>query len=137
MPQETCNWSYTITSDASCELLKITSFSVSTTRINPGQTIECRLQGSLLRSLEEGAYADVIVKLGSVSIWKKTYDLNEVLGKIGKPLPQPEGDFDLVWQMDLPKEIPLTKFIINLSAFTFDEDELASAKLTVDMNKKY
>lgn len=137
MPQETCNWSYTITSDASCELLKITSFSVSTTRINPGQTIECRLQGSLLRSLEEGAYADVIVKLGSVSILKKTYDLNEVLGKIGKPLPQPEGDFDLVWQMGLPKEIPLTKFIINLSAFTFDEDELASAKLTVDMNKKY
>lgn len=135
MTQETCNWSYQVFSDES-DLLKVTSFSTSPTRITPGQTIECRLQGALLEPLEDGAYAEVSIKLGRVTILQKAYDLNEILGILGKQLPQPEGDVDIVWHIDIAKEIPPAKFTMNLSAYTVNDDVLGNAILTLDMTKR-
>lgn len=58
--------------------------------------------------MQEGAYADVVVKLGLIKILTKRFDVCEELrnGNATLQCPVAPGDYDIVQKVDLPAEIP-------------------------------
>ncbi|KAG0799703.1 hypothetical protein G6F22_002963 [Rhizopus arrhizus] len=95
--------------------------------------------GDLLETVDEGAYAEVVVKIGLVKILQKTFDICEELRKhkneVDIQCPIEKGPFKLIQSIKLPKEIPRGKFTVLASAYTVAEESLANVKITADFRK--
>ncbi|GMK59012.1 hypothetical protein CspeluHIS016_0700270 [Cutaneotrichosporon spelunceum] len=114
--------------------LQIESIKLSPDPPKPGKELEVKVQASALEQIEEGAYADVTVKLGLIKLVQKQFDLCEEARKANASVqcPVKEGPYTVVQKVDLPKEIPKAKFVVNIRAYTVDDDDLACLDLVVD-----
>ncbi|KAN0125165.1 ML domain containing protein [Russula decolorans] len=129
-------WSWTdcgLPTDA----IQIESISVSPDPPKPGQNLTVTVEASALEEVEEGAYADVEVKLGLIKLLHKEFDLCQEArnAETDVQCPVEKGHYVVEQTVALPKEIPKAKFIIKARGYTVDDDDLFCVDLKVNFMK--
>lgn len=120
------------------DAVTIESFEVDPNPPEPGQKLTIRASGTVHQLIQEGAYADVVVKLGSyIKLIQKRFDICEELSKANATLQCPiePGHYEIVQEVSLPKEIPHAKYKVEARAFTQDDDDMACADVVLDFLK--
>jgi len=128
-------WSFTdcgLPTDA----IEIKSLSVDPDPPKAGHKLTIYASGKVKQLIDEGAYADVVVKLGLIKLLTKRFDICEELRTNNATLqcPVEPGEYDIVQTVDLPREIPKAKFIVQTRAFTQppEEADMACADIAID-----
>ncbi|KAI0067734.1 hypothetical protein BV25DRAFT_1876416 [Artomyces pyxidatus] len=120
------------------DAIQIQSIDVSPDPPKPGQNMTVTVVAAAQGKVEDGAYADVTVKLGLIKLLQKQFDLCEEARKADTTVqcPVEEGSYTVVQTVELPKEIPQAKFAVSVRAYTKDDDDLFCVDLKVDFMKK-
>jgi len=115
------------------------SFTVSPDPPQPGKNLTVTVVAQAQQEITEGAYANVVVKLGLVKILTKTFDLCEEArnNDVSVQCPVEPGPYTVVHTVTLPKEIPPAKFKVEIRGFTTEDDELMCANIEADFRKKF
>ncbi|KAH7911964.1 ML domain-containing protein [Hygrophoropsis aurantiaca] len=133
----TDSWSY-----ANCGLpsdpIQIHSISVSPDPPKPGQDLTVKVVGEATEVVEEGAYADVVVKLGLIKLLQRRFDVCEEARSANASVqcPVTKGEYTVEHTVALPKEIPRAKFTVGVRGYTADDDDLVCLDLKVDFMPK-
>ncbi|KAH9982461.1 ML domain-containing protein [Lactifluus volemus] len=133
----TANWDWRSCGSAS-DAIQIESITVSPDPPKPGHDLTVTVKASAQEEIEEGAYADVTVKLGVVKLLTKEFDLCEEArnAELEVQCPVKEGNYLVEHTVTLPKEIPQAKFNVNAHGYTVDDEELFCVDLTINFFKK-
>ncbi|MGW7459491.1 ML domain-containing protein [Streptomyces sp. NPDC054797] len=138
------SWSY-INVGTPDDALQIESISATPDPPAPGKNLRLDIKATAQSKITEGAYVDVLVKLGVIKLLHKQYDLFQLLkgdtsndwtltpaagSSVG---PIEPGGVDLVFAWEpVMREIPRAKFIIEVRGFTADDEELLGLDLRVN-----
>ncbi|KIK93650.1 hypothetical protein PAXRUDRAFT_828750 [Paxillus rubicundulus Ve08.2h10] len=130
-------WSYTdcgLPSDP----VQLKSISLFPDPPKPGQDLTITVVGTAVETIEDGAYADVVVKLGLIKLLTKRFDVCEEARSANASVqcPVEKGDYTVVQTVSLPKEIPQAKFSVSVRGYTKDEDDMLCLDLKVDFMKR-
>ncbi|EFP81379.1 uncharacterized protein PGTG_07000 [Puccinia graminis f. sp. tritici CRL 75-36-700-3] len=120
------------------DAVTIESFEVDPNPPEPGQKLTIRASGTVHELIKEGAYADVVVKLGAyIKLIQKRFDICEELSKANATLQCPiePGHYEIVQEVELPKQIPHAKYKVEARAFTQDDEDMACADVVLDFLK--
>ncbi|KAF8640872.1 hypothetical protein AX17_000520 [Amanita inopinata Kibby_2008] len=100
----------------------------------PGQDLTVKVKGVVKDVIQEGAYADVTVKLGLVKLLQKRFDVCEEARNANASVrcPVQPGPYTVEQTVSLPKEIPKAKFMVNIRGFTTEEEDMICLDLKVD-----
>ncbi|KAF8078541.1 ML domain-containing protein [Lyophyllum atratum] len=103
----------------------------------PGKELTVKVKGKATELIEEGAYADVIVKLGLVKLLQKRFDVCDEARNANASVqcPVEPASYIVEQTVALPKEIPRAKFTVNIRGYTVDEDPMLCLDLHVDFMK--
>ncbi|KAJ8508224.1 hypothetical protein ONZ45_g9490 [Pleurotus djamor] len=117
--------------------IQIKSIEVTPNPPKPGAEITVTVKAEATERVEEGAYAEVAVKLGRITILKKSFDLCEEARKAETDVqcPVEKGEYEVVQTVQLPKEIPPAKVTVQVRGYTADDDDLVCLDLNVDFRK--
>ncbi|KIJ21675.1 hypothetical protein PAXINDRAFT_173771 [Paxillus involutus ATCC 200175] len=129
-------WSYTdcgLPTDA----IQLKSISLFPDPPKPGQDLTITVVGTAAEIIEDGAYADVVVKLGLIKLLSKRFDVCQEARTANASVqcPVEKGDYTVVQTVSLPKEIPQAKFTVNVRGYTNDDDDMLCLDLKVDFMK--
>ncbi|KAF7325462.1 hypothetical protein MKEN_00394500 [Mycena kentingensis (nom. inval.)] len=117
-------------------IVYLDSLTVSPDPPRPGQDLTILATGTVRPGyvIEDGAYADVLVKLGLIKLLQKTFDVCEEArnANVSVQCPVSEGTYSVKQVVKLPKEIPPAKFTVVVNAFTKDDDDVLCLKLDAD-----
>ncbi|QRV84531.1 phosphatidylglycerol/phosphatidylinositol transfer protein [Ceratobasidium sp. AG-Ba] len=119
------------------DAVQVISINVTPDPPQIGKDLTVRARGLVTRRIEEGAYADVTVKLGLIKILHKQFDICEEArnNNVTVQCPVEPGEYEVVQTVTLPKETPKAKFTIEVKGFTSDyaEDaDMVNLKMLVD-----
>jgi hypothetical protein len=138
-------WSY---EDAgmTTDPLQIESITLTPDPPEPGGALKAVIKASVTEEIAEGAYADVVVKLGLIKLLSKQIDLFAELktrdewsltADSGGGAPVEPGPVTLTFDGRLPKEIPQAKFTVDVRAYAASEDDLAAVKIKIDFMRSF
>ncbi|KAJ7264504.1 ML domain-containing protein [Mycena haematopus] len=115
------------------DAVQVKSISVSPDPPKIGAELTVTVDVEVLETIEEGATADVLVKVGRIKLLQKTFDICEEALKANATIscPVPPGPYSIVQTVELPKEVPKLKYVINVRGYTKDEDDMACLDLMV------
>ncbi|PPQ64423.1 hypothetical protein CVT26_002130 [Gymnopilus dilepis] len=118
--------------------IRIDSIHVTPDPPQPGQDLTVTVKGTVVEQIEEGAYADVTVKLGLVKLLQKRFDVCEEARAANASVqcPVEKGAYTVEQTVALPKEIPKAKFSIDVNGYTVDDDDMLCLNLKVDFMKR-
>ncbi|KAH9220175.1 ML domain-containing protein [Leptodontidium sp. 2 PMI_412] len=129
------SWSY-IDCGAAGDALLINSINISP---DPalGKEITITASFNVNKVIEDGAYADVTVKLGLIKLLQKKFNICEELEKgsgkdVGIKCPIEKGSYEISQTVKLPREIPRAKFSINARAYTVEDEDVLCTNVVVD-----
>ncbi|KAH8835697.1 ML domain-containing protein [Flagelloscypha sp. PMI_526] len=119
------------------DIIEVQSLEVSPDPPVPGQTLTVTATGVAKEVVEDGAQADVTVKLGLIKLIQKTFDICDEAAKANATIQCPieAREHVVVQSVDLPKEIPQAKFLVNVQAYTVDDEDLLCLNLAIDFRK--
>ncbi|KAF8214224.1 ML domain-containing protein [Mycena galopus ATCC 62051] len=126
------NWDY-VNCGQSSDSVQIQSISVSPDPPKIGAELTVTVDVDVIETVEDGATADVLVKVGRIKLLQKTFDICEEARKANASVtcPVEPGSYTIVQTVELPKEVPKMKYVINVRGYTKDEDDMACVDLTV------
>ncbi|KAJ6610089.1 hypothetical protein B0H10DRAFT_2062051 [Mycena sp. CBHHK59/15] len=103
----------------------------------PGKDLTVTVDALVTERIEEGAFADVTVKLGLIKLLQKTFDVCEEARNANATVscPVEEGPYTVVQTVALPKEIPKAKFVLLVRGFTVEERDMLCLDLKIDFMK--
>lgn len=76
------------------------------TSLDSGQKLTITAEGTFGEKITKGAYVNLEVKYGIITLLKQTADLCEQLENVQMKCPLDEGKMVLTKEIDLPKQIP-------------------------------
>ncbi|KAF8598178.1 hypothetical protein BDV93DRAFT_534396 [Ceratobasidium sp. AG-I] len=116
------------------DIIHIKSLEISPDPPQPGKDLTVTVVGTADKEIEEGAYADVTVKLGLIKLLHKQFDVCEEARNANATIQCPitAGEHKVIQTVALPKEIPRAKFSVNANGFTVDDEDLFCAKISID-----
>ncbi|KZT30465.1 hypothetical protein NEOLEDRAFT_1126020 [Neolentinus lepideus HHB14362 ss-1] len=131
------SWDYDVCGQ-STDAIQIKSIDVTPDPPKPGQNMTVNVKAYVQEVVEDGAYVDVVVKMGLVKLLQKRFDICDEARKAETTIqcPVQPGDYEVEQVADLPKEIPPGKFLVNVRGYTADDDNLVCLNLNVDFRKK-
>ncbi|KAJ7655918.1 ML domain-containing protein [Mycena rosella] len=111
----------------------IISIAVSPDPPKIGAPLTVSINAAVTETIDEGATADVLVKVGVIKLLQKTFDLCEEARNANATVscPVTPGAYTIVQSVELPKEVPKLKYVINVQGFTQDEEPMVCVDLTV------
>ncbi|KAH6917307.1 ML domain-containing protein [Coprinopsis sp. MPI-PUGE-AT-0042] len=114
--------------------VQVKSIEVSPDPPKPGQDLSVKVNAQSSETIDEGAYADVTVKLGLVKLLQKTFDVCEEArtNNVTIQCPVDPGEYTITQTVALPKEIPRAKFNVLVQGYTPEDDPMLCIKLNVD-----
>jgi hypothetical protein len=131
------------------DIFAIESITVSPEEPTPPCELQVVLTGTTNAAIKEGAYIQVVIKLGLIKIMSKQYDMFEELrrstieGAVDATINVDgwkEGDtsidagkLTMTLTAQLPKDTPRAKFKADLSFWNDDEADIAFLRFTLDM----
>ncbi|KAG5654096.1 Phosphatidylglycerol/phosphatidylinositol transfer protein [Sphagnurus paluster] len=106
-PHTTDKWSY-INCGLDTDSIQIKSIEVSPDPPQPGKDLTVKVTGTAIQTIEEGAYADVTVKLGLIKLINKRFDVCEEARNANASVqcPVEKGEYVVEHTVALPREIP-------------------------------
>ncbi|KAJ6492203.1 ML domain-containing protein [Mycena sanguinolenta] len=119
------SWDYTDCGGLS-DPIELQSVAITPDPPVPGKNLTIQVKAQVLQRIEEGAYADVTVKLGLVKLLTKRFDLCEEArnAKTSVQCPVEPGQYEVTQTVALPKEIPRAKFTVAVRGYTVNEDDM-------------
>ncbi|KAH9898027.1 ML domain-containing protein [Cubamyces lactineus] len=119
-------------------IVRINSIQVSPDPPQRGQDLTITVEGVASEDVEDGAYADVTVKVGVIKILQKEFDVCEEAEKANATIqcPVTKGSHKVVQSVTLPKEIPPAQFKVNVRGFTAEDDDMVCLDLMMDFRPK-
>ncbi|KAG8905692.1 Phosphatidylglycerol/phosphatidylinositol transfer protein [Tulasnella sp. 403] len=119
------------------DIIQIHSLTVSPDPPEPGKNLTVKAKGFVSQTIEDGAYADVTVKLGLIKLLHKQFDVCEEARNNNAEIqcPVEPGEHEVEQTVLLPKEVPRAKFIVQVRGYTVDDDDMLCADLKVDFMK--
>ncbi|KAJ3559763.1 hypothetical protein NM688_g134 [Phlebia brevispora] len=114
--------------------VEIKSIEISPDPPKPGEDLTVTVIGEAKERIEEGAYADVTVKVGVIKILQKEFDLCEEARNAHADIscPVEKGTHKVVHTVTLPKEIPKAPFVVNVRGYTDLDDDMVCLDLNID-----
>ncbi|KAI8975498.1 ML domain-containing protein [Mycotypha africana] len=116
--------------------LHIRDIKISPEIVVPGGELTIEATGTLKEDVGPGAEAIVDVKLGRIKLLHRKFDICDELkkneDKVELQCPIQEGDLTVTQKITLPKEIPRAKFLVDVLAYTSNDDDLACLRIAVD-----
>ncbi|KAJ7169973.1 MD-2-related lipid-recognition domain-containing protein, partial [Mycena filopes] len=105
----------------------------------PGQDLTIKVKAAVSETIEEGASADVVVKLGLVKLLQKKFDVCEEARNVNASVscPVQPGPYTVEQTVALPKEIPKAKFVVLVRGFTVEEEDMLCLDLKIDFMKSF
>ncbi|KAI7877381.1 hypothetical protein K492DRAFT_171764 [Lichtheimia hyalospora FSU 10163] len=104
----------------------------------PGKELLIEATGIIKEPIQDGAFVQVTVKLGLVTLLRKTFDLCEEMQKNDVlECPVKEGPLKITKVVKLPKEIPKAEFRVFAAAYNYDDSDLACLKAHVDFRHHF
>ncbi|EIN14211.1 hypothetical protein PUNSTDRAFT_80380 [Punctularia strigosozonata HHB-11173 SS5] len=137
-PVETkSGWSYT-DCGLPTDVIQIESIEVSPDPPEKGKDLTVKVIGTASDVIEDGAYADVTVKLGLVKLLQKRFDVCEEARNANASIqcPVEEGQHIVEQTVTLPNEIPNALFRVNVRGYTKDEEDMVCVDLAVDFRNR-
>ncbi|KIK06917.1 hypothetical protein K443DRAFT_673810 [Laccaria amethystina LaAM-08-1] len=133
----TDSWSY-VDCGLSTDIIQIESLEVSPDPPQPGKDLTVKVKAHVSQTIEEGAFADVTVKLGLIKLLQKRFDACEEARNVNATVkcPVEPGSYTVEQTVALPREIPRAKFLVKVLGFTVDEEEMLCLELKVDFMKR-
>ncbi|KAI0094745.1 ML domain-containing protein [Irpex rosettiformis] len=103
----------------------------------PGGDLTVAVIGEATRKVEDGAYADVVVKVGVIKLLQKEFDLCEEArnAEVNITCPIEKGLYNVKHTVTLPKEIPPAPFRVSVDGYTVEDDPLLCLQLQIDFRK--
>ncbi|KAI0064080.1 hypothetical protein BV25DRAFT_1823588 [Artomyces pyxidatus] len=116
----------------------IQSIAISPDPPKAGANLTITVVASAQDKIEDGAYADVIVKLGLIKLPTQRFDLCEEARNANATVQCPieEGSYHVVQTVELPKDIPKARYNVVANAYTKDDDDLFCVNLKVDFSNR-
>ncbi|KAF5313996.1 hypothetical protein D9611_006874 [Ephemerocybe angulata] len=117
--------------------IQIESLEVSPDPPQPGKNLTVKVTATVTERIEDGAYADVVVKLGLIKLLEKTFDVCEEARNANATVqcPVEVGPYVVEQTVELPKEIPRAKFVVNVNGYTAEDEDMLCLNLKVDFMK--
>ncbi|KAJ7024491.1 putative vacuole protein [Mycena alexandri] len=108
------------------DAILLKSIEVSPDPPAPGKNLTITVKGTANQRIEDGAYVNVVVKLGLVKLLQKNFDVCEEARNANASVtcPVEKGDYEVVQTVPLPREIPPAKFTVQVRGFTADNDDM-------------
>ncbi|RDB29487.1 Phosphatidylglycerol/phosphatidylinositol transfer protein [Hypsizygus marmoreus] len=133
----TDSWSY-LDCGVTSDIVQIETIEVYPDPPQPGKDLTVKVKGLVNEVIEEGAYADVTVKLGLVKLLQKRFDVCEEARNANATVqcPADPGAYVIEQTVALPKEIPRAKFIVSVRGYTVEDEDMLCLDLKVDFMKK-
>ncbi|KAJ7070946.1 ML domain-containing protein [Mycena amicta] len=101
-----------------------------------GEQLQVTIKGRATKTIQKGATVDVTVKLGLVKLIQKRFDVCAEVDRmpaLGISCPVEDRDWHtLIQTVTLPKEIPKSKFNIQLRGSTVDDEPMICLDLRLD-----
>ncbi|KAJ7785182.1 ML domain-containing protein [Mycena maculata] len=132
-PKIAATWSYKDCGEET-DVVQLESFEIAPDPPVPGENLTVKVRARATQSIEEGASADVVVKLGLIKLLQKQFNVCEEARNANASIQCPiaEGSYEVAHTVALPKEIPSAQFKISVRGFTVDDEDMACLDLTVD-----
>jgi len=96
-----------------------------------GKTLVISATGVLHDVVSQGAYVDIVVKYGMITLIKKTFDLCENAGQVDLECPVDQGKLILEKSVDLPAAIPPGLYSVSANVATVDGRQITCLTATV------
>ncbi|KZP01497.1 hypothetical protein CALVIDRAFT_559312 [Calocera viscosa TUFC12733] len=127
------DWTWTDCGDESYAI-EIQSIEVFPDPPVPGQNLTVTVTGTTRMPIEDGAYADVTVKLGPIQLLKKRFDVCEEATNMDLTVqcPVEPSDYHLSHTVALPRKIPKAKFGIQVSGMTQDDEDMVCLDIVMN-----
>ncbi|PWW75996.1 ml domain-containing protein [Tuber magnatum] len=97
----------------------------------PGQALTIEAVGVLKDVVTKGAYVEVSVKYGLITLIKETLDLCDHVNEVDLECPIDQGKLILAKVVDIPKQIPPGKYTVKADAGLIDERPLTCLTGTI------
>ncbi|KAF8168022.1 ML domain-containing protein [Crassisporium funariophilum] len=133
----TDSWGWAVCGD-STDPVQIQSIQVKPDPPQPGQDLTVIVTGKASSAITEGAYADVIVKLGLVKLLTKQFDVCEEARNANASVqcPVEPGQYTVEHTVALPREIPKARFNVHVQGYTAEDEDMLCLDLKVDFMKR-
>jgi len=117
--------------------IQIDSIELSPDPPVPGQELTVTVKALVTDVIEEGASADVTVKLGLIKLLQKSFDICQEARNANATVscPVEPGPYEVVQSVQLPAEIPKAKFVVLVRGFTVAEEDMLCLDLKIDFMK--
>ncbi|KAJ7767799.1 ML domain-containing protein [Mycena metata] len=127
-------WSWVNCGDPTDAIL-LHSIEVSPDPPVPGKDLTITVKGTVNEVIKEGAYADVVVKIGLVKLLQKRFDVCGEAKNANASItcPVEAGEHTVVQTVPLPREIPPAKFTVQVRGYTANEEGM----LCVDLKASF
>ncbi|KAK0465094.1 ML domain-containing protein [Desarmillaria tabescens] len=131
------SWSY-VDCGVSTDVIQLESIKIKPDPPKPGEDLTVIVKGYVQERIEEGAYADVTVKLGLIKLLQKSFDLCEEARNANASItcPVEPGPYTVKHTVSLPKEIPPSKFSVDVFGYTAEDDDLVCLQMKIDFMKR-
>ncbi|KAJ3568801.1 hypothetical protein NP233_g5481 [Leucocoprinus birnbaumii] len=120
-------------------IVKIHSIEVSPDPPAPGKDLTVKVNAEASDTIEEGAYAEVTVKLGIIKLLNKEFDLCEEARNANASVqcPVAPGPYKVQQTVALPNEIPRAKYTVRVDAYSVNDDPLFCLDLEADFRWRF
>ncbi|KAG6052769.1 hypothetical protein E4U17_005429 [Claviceps sp. LM77 group G4] len=99
-----------------------------------GKDLVIKATGSVMRSIENGAYIDLTVKYGLIRLIATKADLCEQIGEVDLKCPLNPGDISIIKTVKLPNEIPPGTYTVTADVFSARHERITCLTTTVKFN---
>jgi len=117
------------------DLLNITNVDISPNPFKAGDTLTIEASGRLAQDVEDGAYALIVIKLGSIPILRRKEDLCDQAKNVDKECPLEKGKITFKQEVQLPDTIPPATVTVTADVYTKDDDRITCLKATVSFKR--
>jgi len=92
--------------DRSSDTITIDNVDLSPNPPKPGSELLIKASGTVLETIEDGAYVKLVVKYGLIRLISTTADFCEQLGNVDLKCPLEKGPLTVLKSVEIPKEVP-------------------------------
>jgi len=118
------------------DLIKIQKVDLSPNPPQAGHELVITAVGTVYEDIKEGAYVNLSVKYGLITLIKTTADLCEQIKNVDLECPIQKGVISITKSVDLPKEIPPGKYTVNADVYTVDDEPITCLTAQVVFSRK-
>ncbi|KAH7106984.1 ML domain-containing protein [Auriculariales sp. MPI-PUGE-AT-0066] len=119
---------------APTDAVLLKSVEISPDPPKPGEPVTVTVTGTVQERLNDGAWADVTVKVGLIKLLQKRFDVCEEASNSNATIqcPVDPDTYTIVQTVELPKEIPPAKFSVAVRGFTAEEEDMLCINLKIN-----